>query len=476
MSAQQAFEAWRDLVDAAKTIEQLLTKGTPAAMVLDENSPTRDALRDGIRAFESAQQAPVSAEALDANAGFIPWSESRAQVVPAEPVGYVNGDELDNMLDDRTASIASSKSGWRGTPLYRSPVPSCGAERLVSLLMDGLELCQIGDINEHTDDGIGWGAWVAEVKAALSDAAPAVSEPAERNSAGETPTEHAHRWATELAVNMAKKFFPEVTQWKPLPDLLGVITQIDNMTCGLVRAPSEAAELPLFAANETVAAQWGVKPLTAFVKLEDVPGWKAELARMRAEAAAPSAPIEPSEVPDGVWEALQRMIEDGMRRGPGSRDDAMTVANARRRMSWVGAPIEPTPPAAPVECDACPNEPPYRTKDCPLCEFPLQRLYSGIVKAAINLLAAVDERHDNEPPLKYTIPYRAVNALRDAINAGPAAPAEPTPEQIQAAQALHEISDERIDAMVDKLGELDSFRYTPENWRAIVRAAIGGKT
>jgi len=67
-------------------------------------------------------------------------------------------------------------------------------------------------------------------------AAPA---PEPTNVAGETPMEHAHRWATELAVSMAKKFYPEVPQFKPLSDLVGVISQIDNMTCGLVRAAPE---------------------------------------------------------------------------------------------------------------------------------------------------------------------------------------------------------------------------------------------
>lgn len=58
--------------------------------------------------------------------------------------------------------------------------------------------------------------------------------------------QHAHRWATELAVNLARKHYPEVTQWKPLPDLLGVITQLDNMSTGLVRAPQpeQAAQAP----------------------------------------------------------------------------------------------------------------------------------------------------------------------------------------------------------------------------------------
>jgi len=64
------------------------------------------------------------------------------------------------------------------------------------------------------------------------------------NSAGETPTQHAHRWATELACSMARKFYPEVPQWRPLPDLLGVVSQIDNMTKCLVRAPAATPPSP----------------------------------------------------------------------------------------------------------------------------------------------------------------------------------------------------------------------------------------
>lgn len=54
---------------------------------------------------------------------------------------------------------------------------------------------------------------------------------------GETDADRAHRTATELAMHLAKKHWPELTQWRPQPDLLGVITQIDNMTCGMVRMP-----------------------------------------------------------------------------------------------------------------------------------------------------------------------------------------------------------------------------------------------
>jgi hypothetical protein len=43
-----------------------------------------------------------------------------------------------------------------------------------------------------------------------------------------------HTYALTLAEAIHRKHFPEVTQWKPLPDLLGLLTQIDNMTSGLV--------------------------------------------------------------------------------------------------------------------------------------------------------------------------------------------------------------------------------------------------
>ena len=40
-----------------------------------------------------------------------------------------------------------------------------------------------------------------------------------------------------LAKSLARKFYPEVTQWECLDDLAGVISQIDNMTTGLMRKP-----------------------------------------------------------------------------------------------------------------------------------------------------------------------------------------------------------------------------------------------
>lgn len=73
--------------------------------------------------------------------------------------------------------------------------------------------------------------------------------------------------------------------------------------------------------------------------------WKAAL-KLTDQAA--------DEVPDGVWEALQRMIEDGMIRGEGSRDDARTVARHRDRfrfMRLVGRDLAAEPSDAGVASD-----------------------------------------------------------------------------------------------------------------------------
>jgi hypothetical protein len=60
--------------------------------------------------------------------------------------------------------------------------------------------------------------------------------------------------------------------------------------------------------------------------------------------AAPTEPAQPSReflVPDAVWEALQRMIEDGVRRGPASREDAKAVADWRGRFWKKAEPAQP---------------------------------------------------------------------------------------------------------------------------------------
>lgn len=48
-------------------------------------------------------------------------------------------------------------------------------------------------------------------------------------------------------------------------------------------------------------------------------------------------------VPDGVWEALQRLIENGEVMGPASREDAQLVAAYRDRVRFMAPFLTPNP-------------------------------------------------------------------------------------------------------------------------------------
>jgi hypothetical protein len=49
-------------------------------------------------------------------------------------------------------------------------------------------------------------------------------------------------YATRLAEAIYEKHYrDDAPEWKPLPDLLGLLTQIDNMTAGLTRTRANCA-------------------------------------------------------------------------------------------------------------------------------------------------------------------------------------------------------------------------------------------
>lgn len=88
-----------------------------------------------------------------------------------------------------------------------------------------------------------------------------------------------HRYALNLATALSEKHFPENKDWAPLPDLLGLLTQIDNMTTALSRQPvtvQQAAERLITEINQ---------PAT----FEDKPAWRhlsrLDLPSLRALAA-----------------------------------------------------------------------------------------------------------------------------------------------------------------------------------------------
>jgi len=56
----------------------------------------------------------------------------------------------------------------------------------------------------------------------------------------------AYSYASRLAVAIWEKHYKATAvNWKPLPDLMGVLTQIDNMTAGLTRQQAESEQEPV---------------------------------------------------------------------------------------------------------------------------------------------------------------------------------------------------------------------------------------
>ena len=52
-----------------------------------------------------------------------------------------------------------------------------------------------------------------------------------------------HKQLLHLATSMATEFYPEVPQFRPLDDALGILSQIDNMTTGLTRRSSAGVKV-----------------------------------------------------------------------------------------------------------------------------------------------------------------------------------------------------------------------------------------
>lgn len=100
------------------------------------------------------------------------------------------------------------------------------AERVTLASLRGIAKGALGGMSseeyvEGQRDG-----WAAERVTAEQPAAAPVAASAAAD---------ALEYASRLALNIAHKFYPEVPQFRPLSDTLGVLTQIDNMTSGLSR-------------------------------------------------------------------------------------------------------------------------------------------------------------------------------------------------------------------------------------------------
>lgn len=57
---------------------------------------------------------------------------------------------------------------------------------------------------------------------------------AEENERMLAADRNANEYARTLAIALHEKHYPDVVAWRPLPDTIDLLTQIDNMTSGLV--------------------------------------------------------------------------------------------------------------------------------------------------------------------------------------------------------------------------------------------------
>jgi hypothetical protein len=109
---------------------------------------------------------------------------------------------------------------------------------------------------------VGWDDWIirgvaGELYACKPDIFAATYESVAL--AAEQPQPEALGYATRLATSLWEKHYKAVSpHWRPLNDTLGVLTQIDNMTCRLV-PPPPAAE-PSEASDAEVEAAWRAIP------------------------------------------------------------------------------------------------------------------------------------------------------------------------------------------------------------------------
>jgi hypothetical protein len=70
-----------------------------------------------------------------------------------KPVAYVNGSELDNMLDDRTATVQGVIGGWRKTPLFdRDTLDAAIAQARRDALEEAAKVCEQTSWGAHRGD------------------------------------------------------------------------------------------------------------------------------------------------------------------------------------------------------------------------------------------------------------------------------------------------------------------------------------
>lgn len=108
------------------------------------------------------------------------------------------------------------------------------------------------------------------------------------------------KYATQLAVSLSNQHYPN-PDWSPLPDLMGVLSQIDNMTTGLCRKPAAAGD-----SASALSRQPNPTEVRAALSAKE-----AEIALYAAEVAGLQAELHDAKGPTFVDGNITTRMVDG---------------------------------------------------------------------------------------------------------------------------------------------------------------------
>ncbi|WP_088158134.1 hypothetical protein [Achromobacter xylosoxidans] len=181
---------------------------------------------------------PVARVAGDDSSRYIEWDKERSawEMPVGTPLFYSKrcpsgaDDHRIGWVDDGAKVFWENGAPADGTDLYANAsasAPVAGEAKPVGYFQPGREVAGTGilkgfiTVDDFGGDKAAMTDWAKDSGATPLYAAPQASE--------------AHSYARNLAVTMwEKRFKQDAPEWKPCEDLIGVLTQIDNMTAGLV--------------------------------------------------------------------------------------------------------------------------------------------------------------------------------------------------------------------------------------------------
>ena len=170
-----------------------------------------------------------------------------SKIVPREPTPRMTLATADLVLprDKAEAAEAVWRAMYDAAPAMEKPAEDASAadadEKLIEQLHgphgSGL-LHRLEGAQKMHDAGKSISTWVAS--AIDNEAAKWIRQAADRIAELRAEIDEARSYASHLATTMAAHD-GAIEDWRPLPDLIGLLTQIDNMAAGR-RIRAEAAE------------------------------------------------------------------------------------------------------------------------------------------------------------------------------------------------------------------------------------------